>query len=98
MPRLPVGTVDLLDHLVEGHGVRVVAQPLEGIAVGLGQKIGAVRRQLADLHIGGPEGLEHLDGPLGSKPAQHVVLAHDVDNLVHALVGGLVLQGNLGNL
>ena len=49
-PVASVGTVDLLDHLVEGHGVRVVAQPLEGIAVGLRQKIGAVRRQLADLH------------------------------------------------
>ena len=98
VPRLPVRAVNLLDHHVEGHRVCIVAQFLEGIAVSLGQKVGAVRGQLADFHVRGAERLQYFHGLLGGKPVKHLVLPHDAHNLVHALVRGLVLDGNLGDL
>ena len=97
VPRLPVRAVNLLDHHVEGHRVCIVAQFLEGIAVSLGQKVGAVRGQLADLHVGGAKGLQHLHRLGGSQPMQHLVLAHDAHDFVHARMRGLVLEGNLGD-
>ena len=98
VPRLPVCAVDLLDHHIERHRIRVIAQFFEGVAVGLGQKIGTVRGQLADFHVRGAERLQYFHGLLGGKPVKHLVLPHDAHNLVHALVRGLVLDGNLGDL
>ena len=68
------------DRLV-GHGLGVGAQLGELAAEALGQDLGAHGEDLAGLHEGGTQLLEQATELDGRDAAEHVVLAHDAEDL-----------------